>query len=124
MRKLMPYLVAFACILFCGKTVFSQSLSSTIDTSKSYLLRPYQIFDGKQVLKNTWVLVKGNEIKAVGPAGSFYFPSNTIIIDMPNQTLLPGLIDGHTHLFLHLYNEASWENQLLTESAASRAIGA
>ena len=74
--------------------------------------------------KNTWVLVKGNEIKWLVLAGSFYFPSNTVIIDMPNQTLLPGLIDGHTHLFLHLYNEASWENQLLTESAAERILRA
>jgi len=124
MRNFLRYAAILACIAFFGQTTFSQQSSQTNDTSKVYLLRPYQIFDGKQVLKNTWVLIKGNEIREVGPAGSFFFPSNTVIIDMPNQTLLPGLIDGHTHLFLHLYNEASWESQLLTESSAERVLRA
>ncbi|MEP6675239.1 MAG: amidohydrolase family protein [Ferruginibacter sp.] len=94
------------------------------DTGKYYLLRPLQIFDGKDIKRNTWVLVKNNIIKAMGPSGSFEFPSSAVIIDMPNQTLLPGLIDGHTHLFLHSYTEASWDDQVLKESKAERVLRA
>jgi imidazolonepropionase-like amidohydrolase len=125
MRNFLRFAALLTCIFFTGQKVFSQQAQSTNgDTSKYYLLRPYQIFDGKDVLKNTWVLIKGNEITNMGAAGSFYFPSNTVIIDMPNQTLLPGLIDGHTHLFLHLYNETSWDNQLQGESTAERVLRA
>lgn len=87
-------------------------------------LGPRMQFEGKPILKNTWVLVKDNMIKEMGPSGSFNFPANAVIIDMPNQTLLPGLIDGHTHLFLHPYTEASWDNQVLRESKAERVIRA
>jgi imidazolonepropionase-like amidohydrolase len=125
MKKFLRFTALFACIFFSRQRVFSQQAQNLIpDSSKYYLLRPYQIFDGKDVLKNTWVLIKGNEIKNVGPSGSFFFPANTVIIDMPNQTLMPGLIDGHTHLFLHLYNEASYETQVMRESGAERVLRA
>jgi imidazolonepropionase-like amidohydrolase len=94
------------------------------DTSKYYLLRPLQIFDGKVMLRNTWVLVKNNMIKEIGSPGTFFFPANTTIIDMPNQTLMPGLIDGYTHLFLHPFIEASWEDQVLKETKSERVLRA
>ncbi|MGH7222219.1 MAG: metal-dependent hydrolase family protein, partial [Gemmataceae bacterium] len=43
---------------------------------------------------------------------------------LPNATLLPGLIEAHSHLFLHPYNEASWEDQVLKESLALRVCRA
>lgn len=117
----MRYLLIPCLVIVLSESAFAQQSS---DSSKYYLLRPYQIFDGKEVVKNTWVLVKGNQIKEMGAAGSFFFPANTVIVDMPNQTLMPGLIDGHTHLFLHLYNEASWETQVTRESSAERVLRA
>ncbi|UAY53557.1 amidohydrolase family protein [Ferruginibacter albus] len=110
-------------LIVCSYSVQAQSFSAN-DTSKSYLIRPLQIFDGKEMLRNTWILVKGNMIKAVGAPGSFNFPANCVIIDMPNQTLMPGLIDGFTHLFLHPFTEASWENQVLKEPKAERVLRA
>lgn len=45
-------------------------------------------------------------------------------IDLPGTTLLPGLIEGHAHVLLHPYNETSWNDQVLKESRAERAIRA
>ena len=124
MRALLRYAFFFTCIILLGQKVLSQQLPLMNDTTKWTLLRPYQVFDGKKIQKNTWVLIKGDMIKYVGRAGSFVVPANTVIIDMPNQTLLPGLIDGHTHLFLHSFNETPWENQVLRESPAERVLRA
>jgi imidazolonepropionase-like amidohydrolase len=118
--------IIIAALLLCAtalQTLPGQA-QQRFDTSRYYLLRPLQIFDGKDVKKGTWVLVKNNIIQSVGPSGSFSFPANTVIIDMPNQTLLPGLIDGHTHIFLHPYSEASWNDQVLKESKAERVLRA
>src|SRR5260221_5938184 len=122
MRNFLRHIIAFIFYLFCFKCSYSQSQGT--DTSRSYLIRPLQIFDGKQIIKNTWILVKNNMIKEMGTPGSFNFPSNCVIIDMPNQTLLPGLIDGCTHLFLHPFSEVPWENQVLKESNSERVLRA
>jgi len=88
------------------------------------LLQPMQVFDGHVLQKGWQVLVKGNVIAAAGSAGSFTMPAGTRTIALPGQTVLPGLIEGHTHMFLHPYNEVKWNEQLLTESRAERAIRA
>ena len=70
-------------------------------------------------MHNNWqVLIKNQRIEAVGE--KLIFPSNTEIIDIPNSTLLPGLIEGHSHLLLHPYNETAWDDQVLRESRAER----
>jgi imidazolonepropionase-like amidohydrolase len=69
------------------------------------------------------VLVKGKNIEAAGPM-QFKLPANTRIIELPGTTLLPGLIEGHAHLFLHPYNEVSWNEQVIRESRAERTARA
>src|SRR5690242_6547746 len=88
-----------------------------------YLLKPDRVFDGETMHDNWIVLVKGNKIEEAGPM-QFKLPSNTRIIDLKETTLLPGLIEGHSHLFLHPYNEASWNDQVLKESRAERTARA
>ena len=56
------------------------------------------------------VLIKGDRIVSVG--AEVAAPAGAREIDLPNDTLLPGLIEGHSHLFLHPYNETSWDNQV------------
>jgi len=90
----------------------------------AYLLQPDRVFDGQQMQDKWQVLVQGNQIIAAGKPGSFTVPAPIKIISLPGQTLLPGLIEGHGHLFLHPYNEVSWKDQLLKESRAERAIRA
>src|SRR5512143_526277 len=61
------------------------------------------------------VLVRGPRIEAVGPAGDIHAPADAERIELPGTTLIPGLIEGHSHLFLHPYNETSWDDQVLRE---------
>jgi imidazolonepropionase-like amidohydrolase len=89
-----------------------------------YLLRPDKVFDGEQLHEGWQVLVHGRLIEAAGAAGSIKTPPGTVIIDLKGATLLPGLIEGHSHLFLHPYNEVSWNDQVLKESRAERTARA
>lgn len=94
-------------------------ISTSIFAQDKYtLFRPSRVFDGETMHNNWQVLVKNQRIEAVGE--KLIFPSITEIIDIPNSTLLPGLIEGHSHLLLHPYNETSWDDQVLRESRAER----
>jgi imidazolonepropionase-like amidohydrolase len=90
------------------------------------LLRPARVFDGLVPGPHAgWVvLVRGERIEAVGPAAEVRAPAEARIIDLPGATLLPGLIDTHTHLFLHPYNETPWDDQVLKEPLAYRVARA
>ncbi|HRP44290.1 MAG TPA: amidohydrolase family protein [Ginsengibacter sp.] len=99
------------------------SASAFAQTDSFYLLKPSRVFDG-EILHDNWVvLVKGNKIIEAGTI-SFKLPSNTRIIELKGATLLPGLIEGHSHLYLHPYNETSWNDQVLKESRAERTARA
>jgi len=92
-------------------------------TDSFYLFKPSRVFDGESMHTDWVVLVHGNTIEAAGPL-SFKLPANTRVIELPNATLMPGMIEGHSHLFLHPYNEVSWNNQVITESRAERTARA
>jgi imidazolonepropionase-like amidohydrolase len=94
--------------------------------TKSYLLAPARVFDGvtEQPHEGWVVLVQGERIIAAGPAASVKAPAGTRRIELPGMTLLPGLIEGHSHLLLHPYNEASWNDQVLQEPLALRVARA
>ncbi len=84
------------------------------------LLRPDRIFDGVQMRNSFAVIVSGQRILAVGEARSFQPTDYDTVQDYPGTTLLPGLIEGHSHLLLHPYDETSWNDQVLKESIAER----
>ena len=86
------------------------------------LITPRYLFDGSEVREGQAVLVRGDTISAVGPAGTLAAPAGCTVLDYPEGTLLPGLIEGHAHLLLHPYNEVDWNDQVLRESHAERAI--
>ena len=90
------------------------------------LLRPAAVWDGVNDAPHSgWtVLVRGDRIAAVGAAATVGSPPGATIIDLPGTTLLPGLIEGHSHLFLHPYNEAQWNDQVLKESLTLRTARA
>jgi imidazolonepropionase-like amidohydrolase len=90
------------------------------------LLRPARIFDGlgPALQEGLVVLVRGDRIEAVGPASQVAVPADAVIIDLPGLTLMPGLIDAHSHVLLHPYNETSWEDQVLRESSGERVARA
>ena len=86
------------------------------------LLVPDQVFDGEQLHKNWVVLVEKNTIVYVGNPSGLKVSTNTKKINMSGMTLMPGLIEGHSHLLLHPYNETTWNDQVLKESPVERAI--
>jgi imidazolonepropionase-like amidohydrolase len=88
------------------------------------LLRPAAVFDGQEMHAGWMVLVVGEKITAAGPAAQITAPPDARMIDLADQTLLPGMIEGHSHMFLHPYNETTWNDQVLTESLALRTARA
>src|SRR5215813_3520683 len=91
-----------------------------------YLLKPAHVFDGEsaQVHDNWVVLVRGEKIEAVGPAGSVTAPAGAKTIDLPGLTLMPGLIEAHSHVLLHPYSETVWNDQVAKESLSLRVARA
>ena len=86
------------------------------------LLKPDRVFNGIEVLEHHVVLVEGNIITYVGSEQDLKLPKNTEVKELKGMTLMPGIIEGHSHLLLHPYNETPWNDQVLKESPAERAI--
>ena len=91
-------------------------------SQSAYLLKPTRVFDGEEMHSGWAVLVRDNKIIAVGP--NISIDKDVKIIEFKNCSLLPGLIEGHSHLFLHPYNEVAWDDQVLKESRAERVARA
>ena len=89
----------------------------------SFLLRPAAVFDGRELHGGWAVLVHGDKIAAAGLASEIT-AGDAPTIDLPNDTLVPGMIEGHSHLFLHPYNETPWNDQVTNESLAFRTAAA
>jgi len=91
-----------------------------------YLLIPARVFDAEdgQTHAGWAVLVTSNKITAVGPVAQVKPPPEAVKFSLPDMTLLPGLMDIHSHIFLHPYNEALWNDQVLKEPVAYRSVAA
>jgi imidazolonepropionase-like amidohydrolase len=91
----------------------------------AYLLRPERVWNGTDAAAHTgWaVLVRDGAIVSVGPANGID-AGDAQPVDLPGTTLVPGLIDLHSHLFLHPYNETLWNDQVLKEPEAYRTLEA
>ena len=85
------------------------------------ILKPARVFDGEAMHEGWMVLVRGDRIDAAGPSVD---AADAKVIDLPGLTLMPGLVEGHSHMLLHAYNETSWNDQVAHESAgAARRAG-
>jgi Imidazolonepropionase and related amidohydrolases len=104
--------------------ILSCSLSAGAATpTGDWLLLPERVWtaDGDAAHAGWAVLVRDG-ISAVGPAGSIDAPADARRVTLPGATLTPGLIDLHSHLFLHPYNETLWNDQVLTEPQDYRTL--
>lgn len=113
MKKCLKYasvLMLFVCLKISAQTQY-------------ILLKPDRVFDGEKVYEGWSVLIQKDKIVDAGP--SIKFDVNlTEVINLPGTTLLPGLIEGHSHIFLHPYNETIWDDQVLIETVAERVARA
>lgn len=92
-------------------------------TNSAILLKPARVFDAEGQTREGWsVLVTNNQIAAVGPAAEIKAPRAATEIDLSGMTLLPGLMDIHSHIFLHPYSETLWDDQVLKEPVAYRSV--
>src|SRR5918993_1435648 len=87
------------------------------------VLRPARVFDGDTLHDGWAVRVRGGRIEEAGPAAAVVASGSTVI-ELPGQTLMPGMIEGHSHVLLHAYNETSWNDQVLKESLGLRTARA
>jgi imidazolonepropionase-like amidohydrolase len=111
-------------LLLVAAYFFPASVTSVESNTASFLLRPAAVFDGAQLHPGWTVLVTGDKIAAAGPASEVSAPAEARTIDLPNDTLIPGMIEGHSHLFLHPYDETSWNDQVNNESLSFRTARA
>jgi imidazolonepropionase-like amidohydrolase len=86
------------------------------------LITPDRVWDGEAMHAGWQVLVDDGRIVAVGP--NIAAPADAQRVALPGQTLLPGFIEGHSHLLLHPYDKVSWDDQVLKESEAYRVARA
>lgn len=115
MRSFYLVLLAVFSQLFYSNQTFCQTGNYT-------LITPAYVFDGENLQEDQAVLVKGDKIIAVGTLEELDLPDKYRTRSFPNGTLMPGMIEGHSHMLLHPYNETSWNDQVLKESWAERAI--
>ncbi|WP_163997889.1 metal-dependent hydrolase family protein [Pyxidicoccus caerfyrddinensis] len=120
----MRVLLLLAALAFSSAS--AQTAAPAPAAPKSYLLRPARVFDGVTAKPQAgWVvLVTGDRIIAAGPEAQVKAPADAEVVDLSGATLLPGLIEGHSHLLLHPYNETSWNDQVLKESLTLRVARA
>ncbi|MEO7456833.1 MAG: amidohydrolase family protein [Gemmatimonadaceae bacterium] len=121
MRTLLRFIPVVA--LAVTANAHAQSQSRSADTAIT-VLAPARVFDGMEMHEGWSVVVRGDRIAAAGPAGSLTIPAGAKRIDLAGTTLMPGMIEMHSHLLLHPYNETSWDDQVLRESLALRVARA
>ena len=123
-------LILLVVALICPFAPITPSASTQATNAKQpetvYLLKPTHIFDGESAqLRDGWVvLVRGETIEAVGPANEIKTSATAKIIDLPGLTLMPGLIDAHSHVLLHPYSETVWNDQVAREPLSLRVARA
>ncbi len=105
--------------LFTAALLAAQTLPPAVT-----LLKPARIFDGEAIHENWVVLVRGDRIEAAGPAADVRATEGAKTIELPGATVLPGLIEAHSHVLLHPYNETSWNDQVAREPLALRVARA
>src|SRR3989475_10763022 len=112
-------------IFVCLLCLFVATVDQT-PAPQSYALRPASIFDGDSAqLHDGWVVVvRGEKIEAAGPISTVRIQAGARSIDLPGLTLMPGLIDAHSHVLLHPYSETSWNDQVAHEALSLRVARA
>ena len=116
-----PVLALLVALFATGICVSAQGPPAA--ESGAIVLRPARVFDGETMHEGWAVRASGERIEAVGPAASIA-TAGARVVDLAGLTLTPGLVEGHSHILLHPYNEAPWEYQVAHEPLALRTARA
>jgi len=108
-------------LLLCLCVVQLWGQATAVEVS---VLRPARVFDGESMHENWAVVVRGDKIEAAGPGASVNLSAGTRSIELPGTTLLPGLIEAHSHILLHPYSETPWDDQVAREPLSLRVARA
>lgn len=100
------------------------AIAQQAQSPKEFYIIANRVFDGEVMHENWAVVVRGNVIVAAGPKDQVKAPAGATVINKPNSTLLPGLIEGHSHLLLYPYNITDWDTQVLKETDSYRTARA
>ncbi len=124
MRKIL--VLSFVVSAVFQSLALAQTQSPAAKPETILLLKPARVFDGHAAqLHDDWVvLVRGAKIDAVGRANEVKVPAEAKVIELPGMTLMPGLIDAHSHVLLHPYSETSWNDQVAREALSLRVARA
>lgn len=114
-------LLTLAALIVATSVGIAQQNAAT--DAGAVVLRPARVFDGAAMHEGWVVRVVGDRIDAAGPSGSIA-AGNARVVDLAGLTLTPGLVEGHSHVLLHPYNEAPWEFQVAHEPLALRTARA
>jgi imidazolonepropionase-like amidohydrolase len=109
-----------AFLIVIALTATSVILPAQAPPPPAFVLQPDRVFDGESMHPGWVVVVRGDRIIAAGPPATTNAPGGARTIALPGTTLMPGLIEGHSHLLLHPYNETTWNDQVLREPLALR----
>src|SRR3954467_9719333 len=93
------------------------------DSGTVSVLRPARVFDGQSMHEGWAVRVRGGGVGGGAPADTVGVAGATAI-DLPGTTLMPGMVEGHSHVLLHPYNETTWNDQVLHEGLGLRVARA
>ena len=116
---------ALLLIMLCLAALFpARQTPRTNPNETAFLLKPARVFDGEQLHNNWAVLVRGEKIVQAGPASSITSIAGAKVVDLPETTLMPGLIEAHSHVLLHPYTETVWNDQVARESLSLRVARA
>jgi imidazolonepropionase-like amidohydrolase len=98
-------------------------LAGQAQAPATMLLKPARVFDGEAMHQGWVVRVAGDRIQSAGPSASVD-AAGAKVVELPGATLMPGLVEGHSHILLHAYNETVWNDQVAHEGLALRAARA
>ena len=99
---------------------------SAVSANRVVAVRAGRLFDNPSghLLADRVIIIRGDHIQEVAPAAQARIPDGAEVIDLTHATVLPGLIDAHTHLFLTGESHGRYDEQLLKESWQYRTIEA
>ena len=123
------YVWKYGWILLLAAVIPAAAQQKDNAASESWtVIRAGSLIDGKSAAprRDQVIVIHGNRIESVSDAATAKIPAGAAVIDLSKATLLPGLIDSHTHIFLQGEDPAQggYDANILNAPLALRAARA